>query len=155
MSFAIDANILVYASDEGSPVQDRAVAFLRQCAEGSDICCLAWATITAYLRIVTHPAIFRQPLAPAEAMDNVERLMALPHVRVLGEEEGFWPQYRDIAAGVTPRGNLVPDTHLATVLRQHGVNTLYTRDRDFLRFEFLKVIDPLAAEVHDAPPRRR
>lgn len=29
------------------------------------------------------------------------------------------------------RGNLVPDAQLATVLRDHGVVTLYTHDRDF------------------------
>jgi predicted nucleic acid-binding protein len=41
------------------------------------------------------------------------------------------------------RGNLVPDAHLATILRQHGVGTLYTSDRDFLKFGFLEVRDPL------------
>jgi len=38
--------------------------------------------------------------------------------------------------------DLVPDAHLATVLRQHGVRTLYTSDRDFLKFRFLDVRDP-------------
>jgi len=41
------------------------------------------------------------------------------------------------------RGNLVPDAHLAAVLRQHGVVTLYTHDRDFRKFDFLRAIDPL------------
>ena len=42
------------------------------------------------------------------------------------------------------RGNLVPDAHLASLLRQHGVRTLYTVDRDFRRFPFLDVRDPFA-----------
>jgi predicted nucleic acid-binding protein len=29
------------------------------------------------------------------------------------------------------RGNLIPDVHLAAILRQHGVNVLYTNDADF------------------------
>ena len=68
MSFAVDANILVYASDRSSPVQARASRFLRSCAEGNELFCLAWSTISAYLRIATHSAVFSRPLAPAEAM---------------------------------------------------------------------------------------
>jgi predicted nucleic acid-binding protein len=33
----------------------------------------------------------------------------------------------------------VPDAHLAVLLRQHGAGTLYTRDGDFKRFDFLDV----------------
>jgi predicted nucleic acid-binding protein len=40
------------------------------------------------------------------------------------------------------RGNLVPDAHLAALLRQHGVRRLYTADTDFHRFPFLEVSDP-------------
>jgi predicted nucleic acid-binding protein len=42
------------------------------------------------------------------------------------------------------RGNAVPDAHLATLLRQHGVSTLYTDDRDLRKFDFLNVRDPFA-----------
>lgn len=43
---------------------------------------------------------------------------------------------------LTVRGNLVPDAHLAALLRQRGVPRLYTIDRDFRKFDFLEVIDP-------------
>ncbi len=88
-------------------------------------------------------------------MGNVDALLSRPHVRLLGEQDGFWSLYRDIADTVQPRGNLVPDTHLATLLHQHGITTLYTRDRDFRRFDFLTVIDPLEDAVRERPPRRR
>ena len=63
--------------------------------------------------------------------------------RFLPEEEGFWNVYRATAAEVPARGNFVPDAHLAALLRHHGVSTLYTHDRDFLKFRFLDVRDPL------------
>jgi toxin-antitoxin system PIN domain toxin len=96
-----------------------------------------------YLRIATHAAIFARPLSPQEAMDNVAGLLARPHARVLSEEDGFWEVYREVAGTVGPRGNLVPDAHLAALLRQHGIVTLYTHDRDFRRFDFLRTVDPL------------
>ena len=134
MSFAVDANLLVYASDRDSPVHERAVAFLRTCVEGTEMFCLAWVTVFAYLRIVTHPAVFRRPLSPDEAMDNMDSLLGLPHVQVFGEDDRFGRRCRDTA---------------------HGISTLHTRDRDFLRFDFLSVIDPLETAVRNRPARRR
>lgn len=141
MSFAIDVNVLLYASDRGSPFAPRAAAFLARCASGHDLCYLAWPTIMSYLRIATHPGIFASPLSPDEATRNVQQLLDLPHVRTVGEDEGFWDVYRDVATAFPVRGNAVPDTHLAAVLRQHGVGTLYTNDADFKKFSFLKVVN--------------
>ena len=75
-------------------------------------------------------------------MRNVEALTALPHVRILIEQEGFWEVYRQIAGEIPVRGNLVPDAHLTAILRQHGVKTIYTNDADFLKFGFLEVRNP-------------
>ena len=78
-------------------------------------------------------------------MDNVEALTRLPHVRLLSEEEGFWEIYRGVTGEVNVRGNLVPDAHLAALLRQHGIRTLYTNDSDFRKFSFLDVRNPFPA----------
>ena len=144
MSFGIDVNILLYASDQGCPQHARSVDFLQSCAAGGQVFCLAWLTLMSYLRMATHPRIFSQPLSHADAVSNVEALMALPHCRVIGEQEGFWNVYLEVTGDVPTRGNLVPDAHLAAVLRQNGIATLYTHDRDFRKFAFLDVRDPLA-----------
>lgn len=144
MSFGIDVNLLIYASDNGSPEHARAAAFLNQCASRGQVFCLAWITLMSYLRMATHPRIFAQPLSTAQATANVEALIGLPHCRVISEREDFWAVYRQVTADIPTRGNLVPDAHLATVLRQHGIRTIYTHDRDFRKFSFLDVRDPLA-----------
>ena len=38
----------------------------------------------------------------------------------------------------------MPDAHLVGLMRQHGVGTIWTRDRDFRRFSGIKVRDPFA-----------
>lgn len=144
MSAAIDVNVLLYASDTASPFHRQAAEFLAERAKGPDILYLAWATLMSYMRISTHPAIFASPLPPEDAARNVEALIRLPHVRMLAEDEGFWDLYREVTRLVASRGNAVPDAHLATLLRQHGVATLYTNDRDFRKFDFLHVRDPFA-----------
>lgn len=148
MSYGVDVNILLYAFDASSPLNGKAVAFLERCAGEREVLCLAWVSLMSYLRMATHPAIFERPLAPQEAARNVEALLELPHCRVIGEDDGrggdFWGVYREITAEVPARGNLVPDAHLAAILRRNGVATLYTRDRDLRKFAFLDVRDPLA-----------
>lgn len=144
MSFAVDVNILLYASDSGSPYFERARSFIDSCTARREIFFVGWPTVMSYLRIATHPAVFDHPLSPDEAMANIESLRNLPHARFLSEDEGFWAVYRTITSEVPVRGNLVADAHLAALLRSHGVKTLYTHDRDFLKFPFLDVRDPLA-----------
>lgn len=144
MSAAIDVNALLYASDEGSPFHGRARQFLVDRAASRNVLCVAWPTVMEYLRIATHPGIFAHPLTPAEAMRNIHSLFTLPQVRLLAEDDGFWEVYQDVVRGWPARGNQVPDAHLAALLRQHGVGTLYTSDADFRRFDFLRTINPFA-----------
>jgi len=146
MSFSIDVNILLYASDSSSCYFKQARQFLEFRMAQNEVFFLSWPTVMSYLRIATHPAVFDHPLSPQEAMANAETLLNLPHVRVLSEEDGFWSVYRAPPAEIPTRGNLVPHAHLAALLRQHGVKTLYTHDRDFLKFSFLDVRDPLSMD---------
>jgi len=144
MSCAIDVNVLLYASDGESPFSQRAHDILSQLASRREPVCIARPTIMAYLRISTHGSIFAHPLSPAEAMNNIEALLSLPQVRLLAEEEGFWETYREVVEAVPARGNMVPVAHLAALLRQHGVNIPYTNDRDFRKYDFLKIRNPFA-----------
>jgi toxin-antitoxin system PIN domain toxin len=145
MSYSIDVNVLLFASDTSSPRHARAKAFLGRAARSSEVFCLAWTTCMSYLRIATHPSIFSAPLSPSDARSNLDALFALPHVRLISEEDGFWQVYCEIVGATSVRGNLVPDAHLAALLRQHGVDRLYTNDSDFRKFKFVDVRDPFAA----------
>jgi toxin-antitoxin system PIN domain toxin len=143
MSATVDTNVLVYASDSRAAPHDRAAALVRRLAAGPEILYLFWPVLLGYLRIVTHPAILTTPLSPGNAMQNVEALLDRPHVRAPGEADGFWSFFRG-SAGDQPRGNEVPDAHLAALMRQHGVRLIYTRERDFRRFDGIDARDPFA-----------
>ena len=96
-----------------------------------------------YLRMATHSRLFSEPLSPAQAEGNVQALLSLPHVRTISEGDGFWEAYGIATRDRVVRGNDVPDSHLAALLLQHGIRTLYTNDSDFRRFGFLDVKNPL------------
>jgi toxin-antitoxin system PIN domain toxin len=142
LSYAVDVNVLLYASDASSPFSKPARAFLKTCAAGPEVFCLAWPTLQSYVRLATHPAIFASPLTPDDAEANVRTLLDLPHARVLAEREGFWETYRDVTRDLAVRGNDVPDAWLAAILRQNDVTTLFTNDRGFRKYAFLRVENP-------------
>lgn len=144
MSYSLDVNVLLYASDRSSERYDAARRFLDSCAARPELLCLTWPTLMSYLRIATHPRIFANPLSPDEALGNITALLALPQVRAVSESDGFVDAYAHVTGAAAVRGNLVPDAHVATILFQHGVRTLYSNDRDFRKFESLDLRDPFS-----------
>lgn len=145
MSVAIDVNVLLYASDTDSPRHLRAVELVRELAAGPGLVYLFWPVAMAYLRISTHPAVFSRPLEPPVARANLDALLSRAHVRCPGEATGFWEIFRATADADVIRGNLVADAHIAALMRQHGVGTIWTADRDFRRFPHVTVQDPYEA----------
>lgn len=144
MSYAVDANILLYASDAASTLHARAREVVARMASGPEIVYLFWPTIVAYLRIATHPAVFAHPLPAGEALGNIEQLLARPHVRGPGEGDRFWSRFREVATDAVPTGNLVADAHIVALMLENDVRTILTRDRDFRRFSGIEVRDPFA-----------
>jgi uncharacterized protein len=142
VSVAVDVNVLLYASDSESRFHSRAAELLQMLAAGSEIVYLFWPVVLGYLRVATHPSVFTAPLTFEAASANIASMLALPHVRAAGERDGFWLELQGITAGAGVRGNLVPDAQLAALVRQYEVGMLYTHDRDFRRFDGLRIRDP-------------
>jgi len=146
MSQTVDTNVLVYASHTASPFHNRARALVGHLVAGPALAYILWPAIAGYLRIVTHPTILRTPLTIDEATSNVTAVLAPSHIRVAGEGDDFWSSFQSVAADVKPRGNLVPDAHLVALMREHGVSTIWSHDRDFRKFRGITVKDPFAEE---------
>ena len=130
MSFSLDVNILLYATDTSSPFHQPASAFLDRCIQGSELFYLGWPTVMGFLRIATHGSVCSQPLTPAQAMSNVEALLDLPHTRFLTEGDrvlGGLSAHRWNGAGTgQPRSRCPPGGVAAGTRRQ---DALYPRPR--------------------------
>jgi uncharacterized protein len=143
MSATLDSNILVYASNQSDPVHRQAKQLVQRLAAGPDLLYLFWPVVLGYLRVVTHPAILPKPLSARDATANADALLQRPHVRTPGEADGFWELFRSTSRDHA-RGNDVPDAHLATLMRQHGVRRIYSRDNGLRRYVDIEVVDPFA-----------
>ena len=135
MSASIDANILVYADNVDDPAHGIARDLIERLSAGPDLLYLFWPTILGYLRIVTHPAILRDPVTTTEAVHNIEALLSLPHIVAPGERHADILARLLLVAGSA--GNLTNDAHLAAIaIEQNAV--VGTFDHDFKRFSGVK-----------------
>ncbi len=106
---------------------------------------MTWGVLYEFLRVVTHPRVFRRPWSPEDAWRFVEGLLATPSLDLLVEGERHAEFLAGLVAEVPQlKGNLLHDAHTAALMREHGVRGVYTRDTDFHRFPGLEVLDPLS-----------
>jgi uncharacterized protein len=139
----IDANLLLFSVDSDSPYHDHAAAWLTDLLNGDRRVGLPWESLTAFVRIATHPRATHSPLSPTDAWQFVDAWLAAPPVWVPLPTE----QHADVLGGLVSKyrlaGNLVADGHLAALAIEHGLE-LASADTDFARFTELRWINPLA-----------
>lgn len=137
----IDTNLLVYAADSTSRHYEIAGNWLDEQLAGTARVGLAWGTMLGFLRIVTNPRIFREPMSMTAAWDRLDAWLDAPCVWVPTPT----PRHASILRDLLVPGasaNLVPDAHLAALAIEHGL-TLCSTDRDFGGFPKLKWLNPL------------
>ena len=94
---------------------------------------------------MTHARIYAPPTPLETAVDQVEAWMESPNLVLLSEPENYWEELRNIVQAARVSGPQIHDARVASLCRQHGVDELWTADRDFGRFPGLKVRNPLVA----------
>lgn len=142
---AVDSNVLVYAHREDAPWHEVAYARILQLAEGQAPWAIPWPCIHEFLAIVTHPRIYAPPTPLETAVDQVGAWMESPSLVLLSESESYWEQLRAIIQAARVSGPQVHDARVASLCHQHGIDELWTADRDFGRFPGLKTRNPLVA----------
>lgn len=143
--FLVDTNILVYAADQDSEFYGLCHELLEEWRTQASAWYVTWGIFYEFLRVITHPRVFRAPCSSAQAWAFVEAVLASPSLGVLIPTE----RHAEVAAGVMREiphlsGNLMHDAQTAILMREHGIKTIYTRDTDFHRFPFLEPVDPVS-----------
>lgn len=140
---AIDTNLLVYAHRQESPFHLKALATVSHLAEDPQLWAIPWPCIHEFLAIVTHPRIFSVPSRAEEAWEFLNSLMESPTLHLLNEAMGYPDILRQLLISSRVVGPKVHDARIAGICLNHGVQFLWTADRDFARFPTLKTHNPL------------
>jgi len=143
--FVVDTNILVYAADEDSPFHARCFEVLEEWRSQASAWYSTWGIVYEFLRVTTHPRIFRKPWSASRAWNFIEAVLASPSLGILIPTERHAEVVADVMKEIPHlSGNLMYDLQTAVLMREHGIKRIHTRDTDFHRFHFLEPIDPVA-----------
>ena len=144
--FVVDTNVLVYAADVDAAEHDRCRALLDTWRAQSGAWYLTWNVCYEFLRVVTHPRVFRRPWPARSANEFLAAVQASSSLAMLLPTERHARVLHDVITEIPHiSGNLVHDAHTAVLMREHGIRRIYTRDTDFHRFDFIEPVDPLTA----------
>jgi hypothetical protein len=145
--FVVDTNVLVYAADTSAPEHERCRALLERWREGSAAWFLTWGICYEFLRVVTHPRVLRRPWTGRAANEFLEAVAAAPGLGLLVQTDRHRDVLRELVEEIPAlAGNLWHDVETASLMREHGIRRICTRDTDFHRFPFLEAIDPMTSE---------
>lgn len=140
---AVDTNVLVYAHRRDLPQHERAAACVRALASGSDQWAIPWPCVHEFLAVVTNAKIFATPTPMTQALAQVSAWQASPRLTLLSEERGYIEVLERVLSTSAVTGARVHDARIAALALFHGVDELYTVDRDFGRFPEITTHNPL------------
>jgi len=141
---AVDTNILVYSHREDSAFFRPAFEAIRDLAESGRMWAIPWPAVHEFLAVITHPRIYSPPTPLDDALAQVKGWMDCPTFSFIGESGEIYFKYLqhvlDASQVIGPR---IHDARIAAICLSHGIDELWSADRDFSRFPGLTVKNPL------------
>ena len=151
---AVDTNVLVQAHRRDAPQHAVARRCLTGLAEGSRIWAIPWPCCHEFLNVATNPRIWKKTASPmADAWQQLRDWAASPANRLIGETDGHLSLLGDLVKRPRVRGPVVHDARIAAICVAHGVDVLFTCDRDFSLFPELRTHNPLRGSAGPGTPR--
>ena len=142
----LDANLLVYAHVRSTAQHARAREWLDGQLNDTPQVGFPWASLLAFLRLVTNPRVFTRAELMADAWRQVQDWLACSVAWIPQPREGHQEILGRLLGGPGVHANLVPDAHLAALAIEHGL-ILCSADADFARFPGLRWRNPLMART--------
>jgi uncharacterized protein len=136
-----DANVLLYAYDSGCEQHSDCRDWFTAALNGAEQVGLPWQSLLAFVRIATNTRAYSRPMTSTRACALVDSWMNRPQVCIPGPGERYWAILQAQVRAARVSGPLMTDAALAALAIELGA-ALCTTDRDFRRFEGLKLIDP-------------
>ena len=138
----LDVNVLVYAHREDASRHDEYWSWLADAQRSPAPIGVSELVLSGFVRMVTHPRVFRAPTPIEQALDFADGLRRQPNTVLLAPGTGHWGIFAELCRSVGAKGNLVPDAYLAALAIETGSDWI-TTDRDYSRFPGLRWRHPL------------
>lgn len=150
---AVDTNVLIAVHRREAVGHQIADATLVRLVASGQPWAIPWPCVHEFLCVATHPRVFQVPTPLDDALLAVQRWLDTPSLTVLGETDAYWLVLTEIMRRGRVSGPKVHDARIAALCLVHGVEELWSADRDFRLFPQLRVRNPLLAygdAVHES-----
>lgn len=143
---SIDTNLLLYTYCVESPEHDKALSFLEEWNDSEEVALCEFVLLELY-QLLRNPAVLRNPLSPAGAVEVIQQYRGHPRWRVLG----FPPDSKTFHQALWQHAGIpmisrraLFDCRIALTLRAFQVDEFATANtKDFQHFGFKTVWNPL------------
>lgn len=133
-----DVNVLVHAFRKDSESHILCHEWLENRINDSKLLAISSIVLSGFIRIVTHPKIFKQPSSLDEVLSFCETIRSFPNLVFIEPSKRHWKIFLKLAEQVNPKGNEVPDVWLAALAIEHQCCWI-TLDKVFLKYSGLQV----------------
>lgn len=138
----IDVNVLVYAHREDATDHARYKGWLYALLNSQQAFGVSELVLSGFLRVVTHPKVFKTPSPLEQALKFTGRLRNHEHAIVVAPGSRHFGIFLELCSKVKATGNLIPDAYLAALAIESGCDWI-TTDKDYARFSGLRSRHPL------------
>jgi uncharacterized protein len=142
--FVVDTNVLFDAANRDSEFHQPCRKTIERFRAQTSPWYVSWPICYEFLRICTHPNVLPKPWSLDAAWRFLDALLRVPAAGVLLPTSRHMELLNALVSEIPHlRGNILHDAHTAVLMREHGIREIHTRDTDFHRFPFIKVVDPV------------
>ena len=136
--YLFDVNVWVHAHREDSDRHEEITPFVHEVLNSRKPFAYSPLILSGFLRVVTHPRVFKRPTPFDTAMAFVDSIAGHSYGYRILPGEAHWNIFIHLCHATKPLGNLYPDAFLAALAIEAGCKFL-TCDRDFSRFSTLSL----------------
>jgi toxin-antitoxin system PIN domain toxin len=138
----LDVNILIAVHRKDAESHEEITAWLDAEIADSTSVGVSELVLSGFLRVVTHPKIFRKPTPLVEALEFAEQFRTHDAVRLFAPGSEHWRLFTQLCRKTGAKGNFVPDAYHAALAIETGCEWI-SLDRGFSRFPGLRWRHPL------------
>jgi uncharacterized protein len=139
----LDANILVYALNEDAPQYSASRALLDAAADPAIKLYVTSQILCEFYSIITNPRRVAAASSPAEALDIVAAVLALPGIQVLPIQSDVVGRWVNLLRRRPVKGAKIFDLQIVASMQANGIQRIYTYNTgDFEAFSELSVLAP-------------
>lgn len=137
----LDVNVLVYAHRKDAAEHNAYRQYVEEQLAVASPFGVSELVLSGFLRVVTHPKVFREPTPLTAAIEFVAAVRGSPNCVIQSPGPRHWELFTQLCVQTDATGNLIPDAYHAALALETSSEWI-TTDRGFACFPGLRCRHP-------------